>query len=251
MNIKWIYIKMQICKLLLAISVLCLLISCSSARNTKKLLIATSAEYPPFEYMHQGKVVGFDIDLAKLIGAKLGYAVEISNMQFSSILPALSLGKVDMAISTITVTQERAQQFTFSKPYFYEQMAAVYQKPKLILAPQDLCGKKVAAQLGTTMAIWLKAEVNCAQIYLTDSNPLAIEALKTGKIDVVIMDGTQALIFASKNKELASSPIFKAKDGYAVAFPKGSKLRAKVNAIIKSLQDSGEIKQLEHKWLGK
>lgn len=242
--------NMKIIKAIFFITAFLLFVACSQDKDAKKLVVVTSAEYPPFEYMQEGKIIGFDIDLAYLIGKKLGLPVEVKSMQFSGILPSLLAGKADFAISTITITNERKKQIDFSLPYYFEQMAVVFKKGAPITTVQSLCGKKAAAQLGTTMALWLKSNVQCAQIDLLDSNPLAIEALKAGKIDFVVMDGTQAVIFANKNQGLESKPIVAAKDGYGIAFAKQSKLLPKVDAVLKLLQDSGEIEKLKHKWLG-
>lgn len=241
---------MKVIKMIFFIILSCLLVACFKPKSENKIVVATSAEYPPFEYMQQGSIVGFDIDLINLIGKKLQLSVEIKNMQFSSILPVLLAGKADLAISTITITEARKKQLAFSMPYYFEQMAAVFKKGVFVTNAQSLCGKKVAAQLGTTMAIWLKNNLQCAEAQLLDSNPLAIEALKSDKVDVVMMDGAQAIIFAHKNPGLESKPIVAAKDGYGVAFTKESDLLPKVDAILKSLQDSGEIEKLKHKWLG-
>lgn len=223
--------------------------ACNKGNDGELLRVATSAEYPPFEYLQGDKVIGFDIDLARLIGKKLGKPVEFVNMQFSSILPSLSSHQVDMALSTITITKQRAAKLAFSKPYFHEQMAVVYSEKSPVLNPNDLCGKKVAAQLGTTMAMWLDAKVKCATVVLMDNNPMAIEALKVGQFDAVVMDGTQAVIFAKKNTGLASHPIAKSADGYGIAFPKHSSWVKKVNTALKQLEEEGEIEKLKQKWL--
>lgn len=220
-----------------------------ASKETKTLHFATSAEYPPFEYQAHGVIKGFDIDLAKLIAKELGKEAVFDNMQFSSILPALNSGQSDIAISTITITNERKKNFDFTSPYYFEGMAAVFKKERPITTPSQLAGKKLAAQLGSTMEIWLKKHRANETIVVMDNNNQAVEALKADHVDVVLMDGAQGAIFSQKNPGLAYAIIAKAEDGYGLAFKKHSPLRAKINRILNSLKEKGEIAKLEKIWL--
>ncbi len=222
---------------------------CTEQKTTEELHVATSAEYPPFEYIKAGNITGYDVELAQMIGKILGKQVKFDNMQFSSILPALSTHQADMAISTITITEERTKHVVFSQPYYHEQMAVVFQQHQSIVKPSDLCGKKVATQLGTTMALWLKSEVQCADLVLMNTNPIAIEALKVGQVDAVVLDGTQAVIFSQKYDGLSYHAIGEAASGYGIAFPKGSPLVAQVNMALSQLEKSGELEKLKQKWV--
>mgnify|MGYP000609012788 CR=1 FL=1 len=229
------------------------LIGCSGNKEKNGLNaihFATSAEYPPFEYQDQGNLKGFDIELAKLIAKKLGKEAVFDNMQFSSILPALTSGRVEAAISTITITKERKKNFDFTKPYYFEGMAAVFKQDSPIKDPSQLKGKILAAQLGSTMEIWLKKHSADEKIIATDNNNQAIEALKAGHVDVVLMDGAQGAIFSKKNPGLAYAIIAKAEDGYGIALNKSSQLTPQINRILNSLKESGELAKLEKTWLG-
>lgn len=106
------------------------------------LHFATAAEYPPFEYSDHGEIKGFDIDLAKLIAKELGKKAVFDNMQFSTVLPAISSGQDDIAIATISVTDARKVNFDFSEPYYFEGMASVYHSEQPITTPSQLKGKK-------------------------------------------------------------------------------------------------------------
>lgn len=94
--------------------------------NIKYIDFAVAPEYPPFEYNDHGDIKGFDIELGLLIAKKLGREARFNAMQFSSILPALTTGQVDAAISTITITEQRKENFDFTEPYYFESMAAVF-----------------------------------------------------------------------------------------------------------------------------
>ncbi len=114
---------------------------CGNEKDRNEIHFVTSAEYPPFEYNEQGEIKGFDIDLAKLIAKELGKKAVFDNMQFSSILPALSAGQADIAISTITITEDRKKNFDFSSPYYFEGMAAVFNQKDPVNHPSQLTGK--------------------------------------------------------------------------------------------------------------
>src|SRR3990167_11330273 len=116
---KFGYIFMRSISLVL-IALSLLMTACSSDKNANELHVVTSAEYPPFEYVENGQLRGFDIDLVKLVAKKLGMKVVFDNVQFSTVLASLGSGKADMAISTITITPLRAKNFDYSDPYYFE-----------------------------------------------------------------------------------------------------------------------------------
>ncbi len=222
---------------------------CKEDVKTNVLTFATTADYPPFEYYKDGKITGFDIELAELIAKELGKEASFENMQFSGILPALTEGQVDAAISTISITYERKKNFDFSTAYYVEAMAAVFKDAYPVTDQAELAGKKIACQLGSTMEIWLKKHVPSAELVAIDNNNQSIEALKAGHVDVALMDGVQGVIFSKKNPGLNYAIIAKSDNGYGVAFKKGSSLKDEVNQAIKSLKSKGEISKLEKKWI--
>jgi polar amino acid transport system substrate-binding protein len=226
--------------------------SCTNEKELNKpnkIYFATSGEYPPFEYKHHGNLKGLDIDLAKLIAKELGKEAVFEDMQFSSILPALSSGQVDAAISTITITEDRKKNFDLTIPYHFEGIAAVFRKGEVVKDPSQLSGKKLAAQLGSTMELWLKKHAATENVVAMDNNNQAIEALKAGHVDVVIMDGAQGAIFSKKNSSLSFAIIAKSESGYGIALPKDSMMTAKINHILASLKQRGEIEKLKKAWL--
>ena len=227
-----------------------LLSGCSEANDAHVIRFAISAEYPPFEFIDQGKLQGFDIDLAKLIGKELGKEVTFVDMQFSAVLPTLQNGGADAAISTITVTPEREASFDFSDPYYTEYLASVYKTAQPITTAAQLKGQTVACQIGYSMEIWLKQHVPDAHLFTLDSNNHLIESLKAGIVKVVLIDAMQAEVFAKKNPGLGYSIIAQSDSGYAIAFKKGYPLKAQINAALKALKANGELEMLQQKWLG-
>jgi polar amino acid transport system substrate-binding protein len=226
-----------------------ILSGCNEDKLTSKLVFAVSAEYPPFEYYENGKITGFDIELAQLIAKELGKEAVFKDMQFSTILAALQSHSVDSAISTLTMTDERQKRFEFSIPYYTETLAVVFLKEKPVFDAAHLSQKKIACQLGSTMEIWLKKHVLDAEIISFDSSNQIIEALKAGHVDVALVDGIQGAIFSQKNIALSYTLIGKSDEGYGIAFPKESPLKDQVNYALKILQENGTLQELQKKWL--
>lgn len=223
---------------------------CKQENPKYTLKFGVAAEYPPFEYSDRGKITGFDIELAQLIAQELGKEAIFEDMQFSTLLAALQSSAIDAAISTLTITEDRQKNFDFSDPYYKETLATVFPKENPITHKSQLSHKKIGCQLGATMEIWLREHVLDAEIIaLNDSNQI-IEALKAGHIDVALMDGFQGSVFSQKNPELSFAVITESDTGYGIAFEKDSPLKDLVNKALKSLENKGELKELQQKWFG-
>ena len=225
-------------------------IGCTEHRNQNELHFATAAEYPPFEYMINGEIKGFDIDRAKLVAKEMGKTAVFDNIKFSTILPAITTGQDDAAIATITITPNREKNFDFTAPYYFEGMAVIYKIDAPVKNIEQLAGKKIAAQLGSVMEIWLRKHVPGETITILNNNNQAVEALISGHVDGVLMDGAQGAVFSQKHPGLSFTVITKAEDGYGIALKKGSALTAQMNQALKKLSDQGVIEKLKSKWLG-
>jgi polar amino acid transport system substrate-binding protein len=244
--------SMKAWSLVILMSIFCCLGGCGKkSSNTKpELRIATSAMYPPFEYSEYGELKGFDIELGRLIARELGREATFIDTQFSAVLLSVQDNQADAAIATITITDERKQNFDFSQPYYFVGMAALYKTGNAISTPADLEHKKIGCQLGTTMEIWLKKNTKNTQITAMDENGQLIAALKTGIVDGVLLDGEQARVFAKENPGLSYKIIAKADDGYGIVVAKGSPLLAPINKALQKLEANGEMTALKKKWLG-
>ncbi len=236
--------------ILLAVSLsLALVVSGCKKTSENKIIFATTADYPPFEFYHNKVVKGFDIDLASLIAKEMNKEAKFEDMEFSSILVALQNGSVDAAISTITITNERKKNFDFSDSYYEESLSVLYPQGSPLTNKANLKHKKIACQLGTTMEIWLKNNATDTEIILMNNNNQAVEALKAGHVDGVFIDSVQAVSFASKNPGLAYAFIAKSDNGYGIALKKGSQLKEAINHALQSLKEKGELDKLNKKWL--
>ncbi|MDZ5762741.1 Amino acid ABC transporter substrate-binding protein [Candidatus Cyrtobacter comes] len=217
-----------------------------------------SCDYPPFTYLEDGKPVGFEIELAKLIASKLGQDPEFLDMQFSMIPTAIKSGKVDAGISCIGMTEERKQDFDFTDKYYDEEVGILYLKASHEDVDGDvmkiLSHAKIGVQLGTVMeknldsAISKSAISNSEKISMDVINQL-VESLKSGHVDFVLLDLFQAKFFAENNAELgyivANDFATVGKDsGYRLILAKGSKYTQKINSIINKLNAEGKIGEL-------
>ncbi len=156
----------------------------------KTFIVATEPTFPPFEMIDKntGTLTGFDIDLIKAIGKEVDLNIQIESLPFDGIIPALQSGTIQAAISENTITAERAQSIAFSSPYFKATLAiAVQENNNSVKSIEDLKGKRIAVQIGTTGAMEA-AKVPNAEIVTFDSPAIALQELVNGKVDAVIND---------------------------------------------------------------
>ena len=219
----------------------------------KILTVGTSADYPPFEFIKDGEIIGFDIDLANLIAEKLGYKLQLQDMKFASIISSIQTGRIDFGISGMTITSERKKNVDFSIKYYVPKLAMVYRKESPILSVKDLNQKTIATQAGTTMESFLQEKLGSSENFKLISlhkTPSMIEELRVGRVNGVLVEEAQAKVFVKKYPTIMSySPFESSGYGYAIVFKKGSVLKAKVDKAIKELRQSGAINKLKKKWL--
>lgn len=225
------------------------LTGCNEDTHSQKITFVTCGDYPPFEYLEQGKLTGFDIELALALSKELGKEAHFENMPFGSLLAALQSKQGQVAISTLTVTDERKKSFDFSDPYYKESISVVFPQVSPIDNQDHLSGKKISCQMGTTTQIWLSKNVPSAHVVLFDNNNQVIEALKAGHVDAALLDGAQGVVFAKKNQGLVQKTLAVSDTGYSLAFPKDSPLREAFNGALKTLKEKGILQALEQKWL--
>lgn len=233
---------------MLILLVIALSISACGKKQSSVLRIGTNAEYPPFESKDGENFVGVDMDLARLIAAKLDMNFEIIDMDFDTLIPSLGSNKIDMAISAITITEERKAQVEFSQPYYVANQVIIAPKnSKLTLNSIEEIGKyKVGAQNGTTGQIYLSE--NFVDKKLMPANNLkkyptnieAITDLLNANVDFVIIDDSAAQGYA-KLKPINIVQKIETNENYGIAMPKGGALNEKINAALKELLDSGEV----------
>lgn len=205
------------------------------------LTVGTNAEFPPFEYVDDnGEPDGFDIALIKAIGEKLGVTVEVENMEFEALVSAIG-SKIDLAIAGMTVTDERQASVDFSNPYYDALQYVIVPEGSEIASFDDLAGKNIGVQLGTTGDFIASDDVEGANVSQYNKGVDAVNDLLNGRVDCVIIDKNPAQVF-----ETQFSGQIKALDGaqfgfevenYAIALPKGdAALAQQVNKALEEIK---------------
>lgn len=216
-----------------------------------KVVVGMSADYAPYEFHYideNGKDVigGFDVDIANEIANELGVELVIQEMDFDALVAALPAGKVDLVISGMNPTEERAKVVDFSEVYYNSQHGILVRAEDVdkYKTFADLEGAKVGAQLGSTQEQIAKNEIPNADLQLlANVNNLILE-LKSGKVDAIVMEKPVAEMAVKTNPELAvGQPTYEEESGgNAVGIAKGNEeLLAKVNEVIKELNETGKM----------
>lgn len=210
------------------------------APQAKYLVVGTSPDFPPFEYIDEkGNIVGFDIDLIRLLAKKAGYDdIKIVSMDFDSLIPALTQGKIDVIASGMSITEERMKVVDFTNPYWEADQAIIVRKDSSLKPSslEDLNGKAVGVQTGTTGADYVKkyAGEHGLNIDVREypTFVLAVQDLVNGRIDAVVVDSPVAEMLQQKYPVVIST-IIKTGEQYGFAVRKGDTvlLQALNNAL--------------------
>lgn len=224
--------------------------------TTDTLTVATDTAFLPFEFKESGKYVGFDIDLLDLITRHMGVSYSLLPMDFSNIFQSLSSGKVDMAIAGISITQERERSMEFSDPYFRSDISLVVASGNTdIHRFADLADKRVGVKRGTDAADFVVRRVPQARITYFQNMDTGFPYLEVaaGRLDALVHD-TANVRYYSQHKGQGLVKVVDAaateNNFYAIAMPKGSALKAQVNAAMRKAMTSGEYARIYYKWFG-
>lgn len=217
------------------------------------LTVATEPAFPPFEFQaDDGSFDGFDIDLMNAIGEAAGVEIEYESLPFDGIIPALQAGTVDAAISAMTITEERAEVVAFSRPYFKAGLAiAVPEEDSETTALEDLEGKRIAVQIGTTGAE-MAGDVEGATVSTFDSAPLALQELANGNADAVINDAPVTLD-AIKGGNVSGLKVvgeLVTEEFYGIATPQNSDTVEIINEGLAAILEDGTYDEIYQEWFG-
>ena len=214
--------------------------------------VATEATFPPFEFQQGGQLTGFDIDLMRAIGKEADLNIDFRNLPFDGIIPALQARTVEAAISGMTITAERAQAISFSRPYFRAGLAiAVREDNKTIKNFEDLKGKKIAVQIGTTGALEA-TKIPGAVVSQFDSAALALQELINGRVEAVVNDKPVTL-YAIKEAGLRGVKVvgeLLTEEFYGIALPKNSPYLQLINDALGRVIESGQYDVIFQQWFG-
>lgn len=241
--------------MLLAATCVVSMVACGSSKGGEEendvLVMATNAEFPPYEYYEGEEIVGIDAEFAAAIAEKLGMELKIEDMAFDSIIPAVQSGKADFGAAGMTVTEDRQKQVDFSDTYYTgRQVIIVAEGNTEIAGPDDLAGKKIGVQQGTTGDIYASDDYGDENVERYNKGFEAVQALQQGKIDAVIIDDQPAQTFVSENEGLKILETEYVEEEYALCFKKDSELVAKVNEAIAELKKDGTFDKIIDKYIG-
>jgi polar amino acid transport system substrate-binding protein len=238
-----------------------LLAGCAAApaSTAKKFTIASDATFPPMENVDANKnIVGFDVDLINAIAKDQKFAVEIKNTAWDGIFAGLEGGAYDAILSSVTITDDRKKTYDFSDPYFdANQSIVVRADDTAIKSEQDLTGKSVGAQIGTTGAIYVGDKLKGATLKQYDTPDLAMMDLANKNVDAVVVDTPVAANYALQAEQfkgkLKMAGQIVTNEQYGLTVQKGDpkKFLALFNAGLKNVKASGEYDKIYTKWFGK
>lgn len=221
----------------------------ATALAKERIYVGTNAEFPPFEYLENGKITGFDIELMNEIGKVLNADIKIQDMAFDGLLPALQLKKVDVVIAGMTATEERMKTVEFTQPYYTaSQVIIVKEGDNSIKSFEDLKGKRVGVMLGFT-GDTVVSEIEGVKIERFNAAYAGIMALKADKADAVVLDSEPAKNYVKQNPGLKLAEADAAKEEYAIAIRKNDKaLLEKIEKALTEIKANGTYDKLIEKY---
>lgn len=226
--------------------------SSGSADTDKPLIVGTNATFVPFESKDDKtqQLTGFDIDMANAIAQHLHRKVEFKNVTFDSLIPSLNTHDIDMAASGMTITPERAQKVLFSMPYYQSGMAIMVKDNSPIKNYEELAGKTIAVQLGSTGAT-LAHKIPGAQVKEFNHSNEALLELQNGGADAVLVDLPVAQYYVAHHKESHEKviPYANTKEYFGFAIAKNNpELQKAVNEALTEMKKDGELNKIYQKW---
>ncbi len=215
---------------------------CGCERREDKLIMVTEAGFAPYEYYSDGKIVGVDVDIAREIAREMGKKLVVKDVAFDSIITEVKSGKSDIGAAGISYTEERAKSVDFSINYTESKQVVVVRKNGFVQNISDINGKKIAVQLGSIADMFVSDEYVNSVIVRQKKYLAAIQDLKDGKVDCVVMDELPAKAILVENSDLEVLEDAVSEDSYGIIVDKGNKeLLVVINRVINRLKSEGKI----------
>lgn len=240
-------------KLFAVLLAMCLMIPAFAAM-AETLTMGTNAAFPPYEYYENEVIVGIDAEIAAAIAEKLGMDLEIVDMDFDAIIPAVTTGKVLMGMAGMTVTPERLQNVNFSQSYAKGIQAVIVKEGSPITSVDDLGAEGatyiVGVQQSTTGDIYCTDDFGTDRVKKFKTGPDAVLALVNGNVDCVIIDNEPAKSFVAKNAGLKILETEYAVEDYAIAIALDNKeLLEKIDDALIGLEEEGKLQEIISKYI--
>lgn len=211
-------------------------------KNEDELIMVTEAGFAPYEYYENGEIVGVDIDIAKEIASALGKKLVIKDIAFDSIINEVKTGKADFGAAGISYSEERAKNVDFSINYATSKQVVIVKEDSSIKNVKEISDKKIAVQLGSIGDTYVTENFKNASIVRQKKYLAAIEDLKTGKVDAVVMDELPAKEITKSNTGVKILDGSLTNDSYGMIVKKGNKeLLEQINNVLQKLKDEGKI----------
>lgn len=253
--------KLKKLGIILVLGMVMILAACGSSETgadgdgEKTLRVVTDAAYSPMEYLDGDKVVGFDIDFVKAVAEEAGYKLQVDHVGWDPLFVEIDGGNADLAISSITITEDRKQSYDFSVPYYLSTNEILVPEGSDVKSGADLTDKKVAVQKDTTGHEIAKSILgdNNSAIRPFETTPLAIQELLSNGADAVIADKPVVDEYVKNNSDKNLTIIMDdnfEQEFYGLLFPKGSELVEDFNKAINSLFDNGKYAEIYKEWFG-
>ena len=215
-----------------------------------KLTMATNAAFPPYEMTtDSGEFEGIDVETAQAIADKLGLELQIDDMDFDAALLSVQQGKADIVMAGVTVTDERKAVMDFSDSYATGIQSIIVPEGSDIASPDDLAGKKIGTQRGTTGYIYCSDDFGEENVVAYDNGLTAVQALNNGQVDAVVIDNAPAKEFVAANPGLVILDTSYAEEDYAIGMAKGSSLEDAINAALEELKADGTLQSIVDKYI--
>ncbi len=218
-------------------------------KKAGEMVVGTSAAYPPFEYHEGSNIVGFDIDLGSEIAKRMGVKIKWVEIDFKGIIAGLKSGRVDLLITAMTKTPERAEQITFSSPYFDAGIGAAKPIGSPIAKPDDLKGKVVGVQLGTSGERFVRDNIKgVKEIKTYDTILLALKDLENKRVDAVVNPLPSIKYNLRGLNGLDVTDVWTSRVVGINTRKEDTALLAEINKQLADLKKEGVLDKLNKKW---
>ena len=213
------------------------------------LRVVTDATFPPMEFFRDGKPTGFDIELIHALGKEMNRPIELTNIDFKGLIPAIVSGRADAAISGIYITPERKNVVDFTDSYYAGGLVVLTKKDNNIKNLKDLDGKKVSVQVGTKSVNYLTEHFPNIKRVEVEKNEEMFNLVKIGRADAAVTGRPAAKLYAQHNPDFVVLDEQITTEEYGVAVSKSqSQVRDALNAALKKIRDNGTYQKIVDKW---
>lgn len=227
-------------KVIILIMLLIILGGCK--KNTNELIMVTEAGFAPYEYYDGGEIVGVDVDIAKEIAKYLGKTLVVKDIAFDSIINEVKAGKAGFGAAGISYSDDRAKNVDFSINYSVSKQVVIVSNNSNINNVNNISNKKIAVQLGSIADTFVTENFKNASIVRQKKYLAAIEDLKAGKVDCVVMDELPAKEIVASNSGIKILDGSLTNDSYGMVVKKGNKeLLDAINTVLEKLKNEGKI----------